>query len=137
MSDAPKVLVVEDDEDDLFLTRRELRKVVAGTIRHVDSGREAIAYLAGEGKYADRNEHPYPDVMFLDLKMNQVTGLEVLAWVREKLPAPWPRIFVLTGSNELRDRDLVRTSGAATGYIVKPLSGEHLRAIFNAGQDGR
>ncbi|MEO5958735.1 MAG: response regulator [Opitutaceae bacterium] len=130
MSDAPTVLVVEDDEDDFFLTQRVLRKFAAGPIRHVESGRAAIDYLAGTAPYADRELFPLPHVMFLDLKMGQVTGHEVLQWVRTHLGDRAPRIFVLTGSDEPRDRELVRNSGAAAGYIVKPLSAEHLKAIF-------
>ena len=125
----PPVLVVEDDEDDFFLTERVLRKFSRGPIMHVEHGRAAIDYLAGLGPYADRAKFPLPQIMFLDLKMNQATGHEVLRWVRENLPTP-PRIFVLTGSNEPRDRELVKNSGVASGYFVKPLSAEHLPAVF-------
>jgi CheY-like chemotaxis protein len=132
MSDAPRVLVVEDDEDDFFLTQRVLRKFSTGPIRHVESGRAAIDYLAGNGPFADRERFPFPQVMFLDLKMAQVTGHEVLQWVRENLGTRAPKIFVLTGSDEPRDRELVKNSGAAAGYIVKPLAAEHLTTIFGA-----
>ena len=130
MNNVPQVIVVEDDEDDFFLTQRELRKFVDGTIIHLESGRAAIDYLAGQGPYADRTAFPLPEVMFLDLKMNQMNGIEVLQWVRATLPDRAPKIFVLTGSNEPRDRELVKNSGAASGYIVKPLSPAHLKAIF-------
>jgi CheY-like chemotaxis protein len=53
-----------------------------------------------------------------------------LAAVRVNPPEPMPRIFVLTGSNEPKDRDMVKDSGMATGYVVKPLSVEHLTSIF-------
>ena len=130
MKDPRRVLVVEDDEDDLFLTQRELRKLVSEPILHVDNGQQAIEYLAGIGRYVDRNTFPFPDVMFLDLKMNHVTGLDVLHWVADNVPQTSLKIFVLTGSNEPRDRELVRTSGAASGYIVKPLTSAHLAGIF-------
>jgi CheY-like chemotaxis protein len=71
--------------------------------------------------------------MFLDLKMNHVTGLDVLHWVGDNLPNTALKIFVLTGSNEPRDREFVRNSGAAAGYIVKPLTSAHLTEIFGAG----
>lgn len=130
MNDEVRVLVVEDDEDDFFLTQRALRKFTAGPIFHVESGRAAIDYLAGNGIYADREKFPLPHVMFLDLKMDQGSGHQVLQWVQTQLASHRPRIYVLTGSNEPRDREFVKTSGAATGYIVKPLSPEHLRPIF-------
>jgi CheY-like chemotaxis protein len=130
MSVAGTVLVVEDDEDDFFLTERVLRRHTRGPILRVESGRAAIDYLTGEREFADRKLYPLPDIVFLDLKMDQGSGHDVLASVRENPPLPLPKIFVLTGSNEPKDRDLVRSSGVAAGYIVKPLSAEHLTAIL-------
>ena len=124
------VLVVEDDEDDFFLTERTLRRFTRDRILHVESGRAAIDYLAGKGRFADRTLHPLPHLVFLDLKMDQINGHEVLAAVRRNPPDPMPIIFVLTGSNEPKDRELVKSSGVAAGYIVKPLSTEHLTSIF-------
>lgn len=130
MSGAHTVLVVEDDEDDFFLTERALRRYTSGRIMHVEGGRSAIEYLAGRGIYSDRQQYPVPAVVFLDLKMDQVSGHDVLAAIRGEPPNPLPRIYVLTGSNEPKDREMVKNSGVAAGYIVKPLSAEHLAAIF-------
>jgi CheY-like chemotaxis protein len=96
----------------------------------VDNGADAIAYLQGRGAFADRQKYPAAAVALLDLKMGHISGLEVLAALREDPPVPMPRIVVLTGSNEPKDRELVRNSGVAAGYIVKPLNAEHLPAIF-------
>ena len=136
MKDSRRVLVVEDDEDDFFLTQRELRKFVGTPILHVENGQRAIEYLAGIGSYVDRSNFPFPDLMFLDLKMNHVNGLDVLHWVGDHLPQCTLKIFVLTGSNEPRDRELVRISGAAAGYIVKPLTAVHLGEIFGSAAEG-
>ena len=130
MSGERVVLVVEDDEDDFFLTERVLRRFTNARILHVESGRAAIDYLAGRGVYADRESYPLPEIVFLDLKMDQLNGHEVLAAVRQAPPEPMPRIHVLTGSNEPKDRELVKSSGVAAGYIVKPLSAGHLKGIF-------
>ena len=130
MTSACTVLVVEDDDDDFFLTERALRRHTTGSIVRVDNGRAAIEYLAGTGGYADRVAFPMPDIVLLDLKMSHVGGHEVLAAIGQNRPIPLPRIFVLTGSNEPKDREMVRNSGVAAGYIVKPLAAEHLAAIF-------
>lgn len=130
MSGTHTVLVVEDDEDDFFLTERALRRYTTGRILHLEGGRAAIEYLAGRGMYSDRQQYPLPAVVFLDLKMDQVSGHDVLAALRVDPPNPLPRIYVLTGSNEPKDREMVKNSGVAAGYIVKPLSAEHLAAIF-------
>ncbi len=130
--DTGAILVVEDDEDDFFLTGRVLRKITSSRIIRVSSGREAIEYLAGGGPYGDRAAHPLPAIMFLDLKMDQGTGLEVLDWVKTHRPADHPQIFVLSGSNEPKDRELVRLSGVTSGYIVKPLTADHVKEILAA-----
>jgi CheY-like chemotaxis protein len=130
MSEGPRVLVVEDDEDDFFFTQRALRRYTSGEITHVQNGKAAVEYLLGKGAFQDRAKHPLPEIVFLDLKMNGGTGHEVLAALRVAPPNPLPRIYVLTGSNEPKDRELVKNSGVAAGYIVKPLSPEYLNAIF-------
>lgn len=133
MSENVGVLVVEDDDDDFFFTQRALRKFTAAPIFRLENGNAAIGYLGGTGPYANQREFPLPSLVFLDLKMDAGSGLEVLAWVQANVPAEKrPRLFVLTGSNEPRDRELVKNSGAAAGYIVKPLTAEHLQLIFGA-----
>lgn len=132
MNDGPLVVVVEDDEDDFFFTRRTLRKFIPGPIFHIKDGCAAIDYLAGAGPYANRFEFPRPHTLFVDLKMDKTSGHEVLAWIRENLPEPRPRVFVLTGSNEPRDRERVKNSGVATGYFVKPLAAADLMPFFAA-----
>lgn len=137
MSKTTVVLVVDDDEDDFFFTQRVLRRHTQAEIVRVDSGRAALDYLSGRGVYADRTAYPLPGLIFLDLKMTHGTGHEVLAAIRAQPPQPLPRIFVLTGSNETRDHELVKGSGVAEGYIVKPLRHEHLDPIFTRPEDAR
>lgn len=130
MNSPTKVLLVEDDEDDLFLTRRTLAKAGISQVFHVGDGRDAISYLSGSGTYADRAQYPFPDCVLLDLKMPDVTGYEVLEWIKTQ-PALHPlRVFVLTSSVELRDRETVSRLGAA-GYLVKPLSTTHIASMSN------
>lgn len=124
------IAVVEDDEDDFFFTQRELRKYTRDPILHLESGQAAIDYLGGEGAYRNRSEFPMPDLMFLDLKMDHVSGLDVLEWIKGHLADKVPKIYVLTGSNELRDRERVKSTGVATGYFVKPLTSANLAAVF-------
>jgi CheY-like chemotaxis protein len=73
--------------------------------------------------------------MFLDLKMDHVSGLDVLEWIRANLADQAPKVYVLTGSNEPRDRERVKNTGVALGYFVKPLTGANLAAVFNSGPD--
>jgi CheY-like chemotaxis protein len=62
------VLVVEDSDDDLVVFKRMVRKSGCGlSFQYVDDGEKALAHLKGEGPYADRRAHPFPDLVILDL----------------------------------------------------------------------
>ena len=77
------ILLVEDNEDDVFLMERALEGArIVNRLLIVEDGQEAIDYLSGEGKFANREEYPIPALVFLDLKLPVKKGLEVLAWIR-------------------------------------------------------
>ena len=72
----PHILLVEDDHSQADLLMMGLESASGGfTISHVSDGAEAIAYFDPEGQYAGS---PRPDVVFLDLNLPKVSGLEVL-----------------------------------------------------------
>src|SRR5215831_12687863 len=72
------ILLAEDNETDVLLTRRAFKKVgLLNPLQVVSDGEEAIAYLSGTGKYANRAEYPLPVLLLLDLKMPKKNGLEV------------------------------------------------------------
>lgn len=121
MKSAPRILLIEDDEDDLFLTQRILKKAGLTDIRHAADGRQALDYLAGVGVFADRAAHPLPEAMLVDLKIPFVNGHQVLEWLATKPELKSIRAFILSSSGEDRDRDRARAAGAA-GYFVKPLT---------------
>jgi CheY-like chemotaxis protein len=123
------VLLAEDNEDDLFLTQRVLKKAGVGPVFHVSDGREAVQYLGGEGAFGDRRLHPFPEVVLLDLKMPELTGHEVLEWIRSQPALRDLKVYVLTSSDEHRDRERAAKAGVQ-GYFVKPLTAAHLAEIF-------
>lgn len=129
MPPPPVVLLAEDNEDDLFLSTRALAKAGISPVRHVEDGRQAMDYLAGRGPYSDRASFPLPDILLLDLKMPLYTGHEVLEWVREQPALRDLPVYVLTSSDEPRDRHRVQAAGAA-GYFVKPLLPEHVAVML-------
>jgi CheY-like chemotaxis protein len=111
-------LLVEDNEDDVFFMRRAfLHAGVHNPLHVVRNGEEAIDYLGGQHDFSDRERHPLPDLMFLDLKMPGVNGFEVLKWMREQ--SLKLAIAVLTSSPEEIDRERAFELGAEC-YLLKP-----------------
>ena len=95
-----KILLVEDIPDDAELTIRALKKAnLLNEIVHVQDGVEALDYLFGEGKWADRDVSDIPEVVLLDLKLPKVDGLEILRRVRSDERTKLLPVVVL------RDRD--------------------------------
>src|SRR5213593_3002444 len=78
-----EILLVEDNPRDLELTLRALRKNhLANSIATVTDGEEALDFLFAPGKYASRDVNNHPRVVFLDLKLPKVDGIEVLRQVK-------------------------------------------------------
>src|SRR5215471_9754217 len=120
MSDRSVIMVVEDNEDDIVLIRRAFeRAYVINPLQVVRNGEEAIAYLKGIGKYANRPEYPLPDLVLLDLKMPGLDGFDVLRWIREQPGLQSLRVVVLTSSEQMRDVNLAYQLGA-NSFLVKP-----------------
>src|SRR5579871_4007373 len=77
------VLLVEDDLNDIFIVKRAFRSArIPNPLQVVTDGEEAIAYLRGNGKYADRASFPLPRLMVMDINMPRRSGFEVLEWVK-------------------------------------------------------
>ena len=77
------LLHVEDDDNDAFFVERAFANAkIDLTIHRVADGQAAIDYLAGSGKYQDREKYPLPQIMLLDLKLPLRDGFEVLEWAR-------------------------------------------------------
>jgi CheY-like chemotaxis protein len=115
------ILLVEDDTNDVILIRRAFAKAeIKNPVYTVEDGDAAVAYLAGEGAYADRNDHPLPGVVLLDLKLPRRSGLEVLEWVRQSPTLRRLPIVVLTSSRESADVNRAYDLGA-NSYLVKPV----------------
>src|SRR3954465_1552604 len=98
------ILLVEDNEDDVFLMRRALKDAqIANPLFYVEDGEQAISYLSGAGPFSDREKFPMPAVVFLDLKLPLKSGHEVLEWVRKQKEFDSLILIVLTSSNEPSD----------------------------------
>jgi CheY-like chemotaxis protein len=115
------ILLVEDDENDVVLIQCAFQKAgLNPTLKTVRNGAEAIEYLSGEGRYADREQFPMPFLLLLDLRMPGTDGFEVLRWVRAAAELKRLLVVVLTSSNLQADVDRAYELGA-NSYLVKPV----------------
>ena len=132
MTTARSILLVEDNEDDVFLMKRALKGArIANPLHHVEDGQQAVDYLSGNGPFADREKYPFPAVVFLDLKLPLKGGLEVLEWIRTQPHLENLVVLVLTSSNE--PSDLKRAYGlGANSYLVKPPTAAQLLELAKA-----
>jgi CheY-like chemotaxis protein len=132
MTTANAILLVEDNEDDVFLMKHALTGAgVSNPVFVVETGQQAVDYLSGVGQYADRRAYPLPVIVFLDLKLPLMSGHEVLAWIRGQRQFESLVVVVLTSSNEPSD---VRRSYSlgANSYLVKPMSARQLIDLAKA-----
>jgi len=128
---APLILIVDDNPDDVTLLKRAFaRNGVANPIFSVNSGHQAISYLKGEGPFSDREAHPIPSVILLDLQMPDGDGFEVLQWIRNKFPQGGLLVVVLTRVEEIRKINRAYSLGA-NSFLTKPGNAEELHELIH------
>ena len=116
------ILLVEDDSNDILFIQRAFRQSkLENPMQVVRDGDEAVAYLSGEGDYADRNLYPLPGMILLDLKLPRRSGLEVLEWVRNQPVIKRIPVVILTSSRENIDVDRAYDIGV-NSYLLKPVN---------------
>jgi CheY-like chemotaxis protein len=128
---ANAILLVEDSADDENFFRRVLQQNQVGNpLMVVRDGAEAIAYLEGLGKFADREKYPLPKVLFLDLIMPGGDGFIVLEWLAHNPSIKNEMlIFVLS---QLGDSGQIRRAYdlGANSFLPKPFSPEDLKNLI-------
>jgi CheY-like chemotaxis protein len=115
------ILIVDDSEDDLFMLRRSFKQIAIGNpVRVVEDGRQALAYLSGEGPYADREEYPLPALVLIDLQLRGLSGFEVIQWIRSR-PEFQQLALVAFSSSEFAGHVKRAYAERANSYLVKPI----------------
>jgi CheY-like chemotaxis protein len=127
------VLLVEDDLNDIFLVKRAFRTArIPNPLQIVTDGEEAMSYLRGEGKYADREAHPLPKLMVMDIKMPRRSGFEVLEWVKSSA-GPLRRIPIVIVSSSDNPSDINRAYElGANAYMIKPMNYRSVEHLFES-----
>jgi CheY-like chemotaxis protein len=132
----PLILLVEDNDDDVFIMRHALKRAqVTSRVEVATDGQMAVDYLAGNGAYSDREAYPLPSIVFLDLKLPYLTGFEILSWMRTQPGLSDVIVVMLTSSGEERDQTKAYSLGARA-YLVKPPKAKDLTELFQSFRQG-
>lgn len=119
------ILLVEDNPDDVKLTRHAFEKCgIANQVVVVTDGAEALDYLLGTGPHAERDMGEQPALVLLDLKLPKIGGLEVLRRIRADARTRLVPVVVLTSSREEQDLASSYANGA-NSYVRKPIDFDH------------
>jgi CheY-like chemotaxis protein len=116
-----KILLVEDNTDDVLLTLRALQRAnILNEVVVARDGIEALDYVTSEGQYSGRESKDLPVVVLLDLKMPRMGGLEFLEKIRKINHLKFLPVVILTSSKE--DKDICESYNlGANSYIQKPV----------------
>ena len=125
----PHVLLVEDNDGDVELTRLGLERAArAVTLHRVKDGEEGIAFLRKEGRFATA---PTPDLILLDLNMPRMDGREMLAAIAGDPRLRHLPVVVLTTSSA--DREILHMYQLRCScYVVKPLTFEKFAQVIQS-----
>lgn len=123
-----EILLVEDNQDDLDMTLRALRKAnLTNHIQTVRDGAEALEFIFCQGAFAGRKFENPPKVILLDLKLPKVDGMEVLKRIKGDERTKTIPVVILTSSKE--QRDVIESYNlGVNSYIVKPVNFEQFAA---------
>ena len=123
------VLVVDDSRSDLQIAQRELlRANILNPVYLLPSGEDCLSYFNGQGDFP---EPRLPCVVFVDLVMAPVSGLDVLRTVRTMAAAEKSVMLMLSGVAEYKNIAEGYALGATT-FIVKPLSAAEIIRTLSA-----
>lgn len=116
-----QILLVEDNKSDAMLTIRTLKKHnLANNLIHLIDGAQALEFIFGKGEYEGRDIANKPKVIFLDLKMPKVNGLEVLRIIKSDERTKSIPVVMMTSSKE--ESDIVESHKlGVNSYVVKPV----------------
>jgi CheY-like chemotaxis protein len=118
------ILLVEDNDDDRFLTMRLIRKLPFHLrVETSKNGEEAIKRILGE------DSAPLPALVLLDLQLPKISGISLLSSIREKYSQADLPVIVLSSSDNPRDLKLCNEMGIS-GYLSKPLDPSELQGYI-------
>jgi len=120
-----QILLVEDNKSDAMLTIRALKKhSLANNLIHLIDGAQALDFIFGKGEFEGRDMDNKPKVIFLDIKMPKVSGLEVLRIIKSDERTKLIPVVMMTSSKQ--EKDILESHQlGANSYVVKPVGFEN------------
>ena len=113
MKRIPLILLLENDQNDLFWFRRALTACqVEADLRIVESVKQARDYLQGQGEFMDRTYYRMPDLIVSDFKMHGHTGVEFIRWLRQQSDYKEIPVVMYSGTALPQDKSAAMESGA-------------------------
>jgi CheY-like chemotaxis protein len=117
-----EIVIVEDNSNDAELMIRSLKKNnLANNLILLEDGEEAMNFFFRQGKYEDIEISNIPKVIFLDLKLPKVSGLEILKNLKTNTATRKIPVIIVTSSKEDPDIQAAYELGA-NSYVVKPVN---------------
>lgn len=127
----PLVLYIEDEQSDVFFMELAFGESGCAQLQTVTNGPQALEYLQGKGRYADRSRYPLPELILLDLKLPLLSGLAVLQWLRSQPQFQAVPVVVFSSSPDSEDQNRALQRGA-NEYLTKPTSGLEFQSVVEA-----
>ena len=120
-----QILLVEDNKSDAMLTIRALKKHnLSNNLIHLIDGAQALDFIFARGEFLGRDIGNKPKVIFLDIKMPKLSGLEVLKAIKADERTKTIPIVMMTSSKE--EVDIIASYElGANSYVVKPVGFEN------------
>ena len=125
-----RILMVEDDEDDVLFTQRAMEKGnIWNQLDVVRNGQQALDYLHHEHDYADPAAYPRPDLILLDLNLPGIDGREFLKRMSADPDLKNIPVAITSTSDYERDIEFGRAHGVQH-YLIKPIQVDNLLQVF-------
>ncbi len=119
-----KIMLVEDNPEDAAFTQRVLKL----NRLHKDLVLATCGRKAMEALERGRKDGNLPDLILLDINLPDISGIELLTYIKKNLPFCKIPVVILTGSNE--DQDIQKSYDlGASSYLVKPISNDALMLV--------
>ncbi len=126
------ILIVDDNPDDAALLKRAVLGLHSkATVRLLASAKELKEWVEGNGVFADREQFPYPCLILLDLRMPEMSGLELLEWLQEQPKHSSIPVIAVSSHDRQREIRISYQLGART-FLSKPVTAEELRTAIRS-----